>query len=182
MGCSMGKNIVLIGMPGCGKTTLGKILNKELSMEFYDMDNYIERKTDKKISELFEKGENYFRDIESLACEELSKNKNVIISTGGGVIKRKENIDFLKENGIVIFIDRSVDDIIGDVDISKRPLLKEGKEKVLKLYEERYLLYKNYADEIVVNNKNIEDTKNKIIDIYNNFNSGIFYYIRKRTR
>ena len=77
-------------------------------------------------------------------------------------------IDFLKENGIVIFIDRSVDDIIGDVDISKRPLLKEGKEKVLKLYEERYLLYKNYADEIVVNNKNIEDTKNKIIDIYNN--------------
>ena len=168
MGCSMGKNIVLIGMPGCGKTTLGKILNKELSMEFYDMDNYIERKTDKKISELFEKGENYFRDIESLACEELSKNKNVIISTGGGVIKRKENIDFLKENGIVIFIHRSVDDIIGDVDISKRPLLKEGKEKVLKLYEERYLLYKNYADEIVVNNKNIEDTKNKIIDIYNN--------------
>ena len=164
----MGKNIVLIGMPGCGKTTLGKILNKELSMEFYDMDNYIERKTDKKISELFEKGENYFRDIESLACEELSKNKNVIISTGGGVIKIKENIDFLKENGIVIFIDRSVDDIIGDVDISKRPLLKEGKEKVLKLYEERYLLYKNYADEIVVNNKNIEDTKNKIIDIYNN--------------
>ena len=119
----MWKNIVLIGMPGCGKTTLGKILNKELSMEFYDMDNYIERKTDKKISELFEKGENYFRDIESLACEELSKNKNVIISTGGGVIKRKENIDFLKENGIVIFIDRSVDDIIGDVDISKRPLL-----------------------------------------------------------
>ena len=164
----MWKNIVLIGMPGCGKTTLGKILNKELSMEFYDMDNYIERKTDKKISELFEKGENYFRDIESLACEELSKNKNVIISTGGGVIKRKENIDFLKENGIVIFIDRSVDYIIGDVDISKRPLLKEGKEKVLKLYEERYLLYKNYADEIVVNNKNIEDTKNKIIDIYNN--------------
>ena len=164
----MWKNIVLIGMPGCGKTTLGKILNKELSMEFYDMDNYIERKTDKKISELIEKGENYFRDIESLACEELSKNKNVIISTGGGVIKRKENIDFLKENGIVIFIDRSVDDIIGDVDISKRPLLKEGKEKVLKLYEERYLLYKNYADEIVVNNKNIEDTKNKIIDIYNN--------------
>ncbi|CAI3640513.1 Shikimate kinase [Clostridium neonatale] len=168
MGCSMWKNIVLIGMPGCGKTTLGKILNKELSMEFYDMDNYIERKTDKKISELFEKGENYFRDIESLACEELSKNKNVIISTGGGVIKRKENIDFLKENGIVIFIDRSVDDIIGDVDISKRPLLKEGKEKVLKLYEERYLLYKNYADEIVVNNKNLEYTKNKIIDIYNN--------------
>ena len=130
---NMEKNIVLIGMPGCGKTTLGKILNKELAMEFYDMDNCIERKANKKISELFEKGENYFRDIESVVCKELSKKKNVIISTGGGVIKRKENIDFLKENGIVIFIDRSVDDIIGDVDISKRPLLKEGKEKVLKL-------------------------------------------------
>lgn len=164
----MEKNIVLIGMPGCGKTTLGRILSKQLSMEFYDMDNYIERKTNKKISELFEKGENHFRDIESSVCEELSNKKKVIISTGGGVIKRKENIDFLKKNGFVIFIDRPVDDIIGDVDISKRPLLKEGKEKVLKLYDERYLLYKEYADKIVVNNKNIEDTKNKIVDIYNN--------------
>ncbi len=164
----MEKNIVLIGMPGCGKTTLGRILSKQLSMEFYDIDNYIERKTNKKISELFEKGENYFRDIESSACEEISSKKKVIISTGGGVVKRKENIDFLKENGIVIFVDRPVNDIIGDVDISKRPLLKDGKEKVLKLYDERYLLYKNYADKIVVNDTSIEDTKNKIIDIYNN--------------
>ena len=164
----MEKNIVLIGMPGCGKTTLGRILSKQLSMEFYDIDNYIERKTNKKISELFEKGENYFRDIESSACEEISSKKKVIISTGGGVVKRKENIDFLKENSIVIFVDRPVNDIIGDVDISKRPLLKDGKEKVLKLYDERYLLYKNYADKIVVNDTSIEDTKNKIIDIYNN--------------
>lgn len=163
----MKKNIILIGMPGCGKTTLGKIISKELSMKFYDMDDYIERKAGKKISELFEKGEDYFRDVESSVCEEFSKKQGIIISTGGGVIKRKENIDFLKENGIVIFIDRSVDNIIGDVDISKRPLLKEGKEKILKLYDERYLLYKEYADKIIQNTGNLNDTKNKIMNLFN---------------
>lgn len=163
----MAKNIVLIGMPGCGKTTIGKILAKELSMKFYDMDDYIEKKTNQKISELFEKGEEYFRDIESSVCEELAKKESSIISTGGGVIKRKENIDFLKKNGVIIFIDRPVDNIIGDVDISRRPLLKEGKEKVLKLYEERYSLYKAHADKIVINNSDICVTKENIIDIYN---------------
>ncbi|MBE6072767.1 MAG: shikimate kinase [Clostridium butyricum] len=163
----MTKNIVLIGMPGCGKTTIGRILARELSMEFYDMDDYIEKKTKQKISELFEKGEEYFRNIESSICEELAKKESSIISTGGGVIKRKENIDFLKKNGVIIFIDRPVDNIIGDVDISRRPLLKEGKEKVLKLYEERYLLYKKYSDKIVMNNSDIYVTKDSIIDIYN---------------
>jgi len=163
----MAKNIVLIGMPGCGKTTIGRILARELSMEFYDMDDYIEKKTKQKISELFEKGEEYFRNIESSICEELAKKESSIISTGGGVIKRKENIDFLKKNGVIIFIDRPVDNIIGDVDISRRPLLKEGKEKVLKLYEERYLLYKKYSDKIVMNNSDIYVTKDSIIDIYN---------------
>lgn len=163
----MAKNIVLIGMPGCGKTTIGKVIAKELSMKFYDMDDYIEKKTNQKISELFEKGEEYFRDIESSVCEELAKKESSIISTGGGVIKRKENIDFLKKNGVIIFIDRPVDNIIGDVDISRRPLLKEGKEKVLKLYEERYSLYKTHADKIVINNSDICVTKENIIDIYN---------------
>ena len=165
----MKNKVVIIGMPGSGKTTIGKILGKELSLKFYDMDEYIQKTTSKSIIELFENGEEYFRDIESNVCRELSQKENVLISTGGGVIKRKENIDAFKENALIIFLDRPVEKILEDVDVSKRPLLKDGKEKIINLYKERYELYKNYADEIVVNDKDmrhvIESLKNKILKI-----------------
>ena len=165
----MKNKVVIIGMPGSGKTTIGKILGKELSLKFYDMDEYIQKTTSKSIIELFENGEEYFRDIESNVCRELSQKENVLISTGGGVIKRKENIDAFKENALIIFLDRPVEKILEDVDVSKRPLLKDGKEKIINLYKERYELYKNYADEIVVNDKDmrhvIESLKNKISKI-----------------
>ena len=75
---------------------------------------------------------------------ELSTIKEkIIISTGGGVVKRKENIDFFKEKGIIIFIDRSVEDIINDIDTNSRPLLKDGISKLYNLYSERYNLYKD---------------------------------------
>lgn len=165
----MKNKVVIIGMPGSGKTTIGKILGKELSLKFYDMDEYIQKTTSKSIIELFENGEEYFRDIESNVCRELSQKENVLISTGGGVIKRKENIDAFKENALIIFLDRPVEKILEDVDVSKRPLLKDGKEKIINLYKERYELYKKYADEIVVNDKDmrhvIESLKNKILKI-----------------
>ena len=97
----MKNKVVIIGMPGSGKTTIGKILGKELSLKFYDMDEYIQKTTSKSIIELFENGEEYFRDIESNVCRELSQKENVLISTGGGVIKRKENIDAFKENAFL---------------------------------------------------------------------------------
>lgn len=158
----MESNIVLIGMPGCGKTTIGKILSKQLKIEFYDMDEYIEKKTSKTVAELFENGEEYFRDIETQACRDLVQKKNVLISTGGGVVKRKENIDILKKGSMIIFLNRPVENILEDVDVSKRPLLKDGKQKVLNLYEERYELYKSAADKIIINDKNISDVIDEI--------------------
>ncbi len=92
----MKRKIVIIGMPGSGKTTIGKILSKELNLKFYDMDEYIQETRSKTIMELFENGEDYFRDIETEACRELADKSNVLISTGGGVVKRKENIYILK--------------------------------------------------------------------------------------
>ncbi|AOR24487.1 shikimate kinase [Clostridium taeniosporum] len=157
------KNIIfLIGMPGCGKSTIGEILAKELSLKFIDMDIYIEEKTSKTVSELFEKGENYFRDIETEACKEIIKYDNVVISTGGGVVKKDININILKENGLVIFIDRPVERIISDIDVSKRPLLKDGKKRVIKLYNERYHLYKKASHEIVINDKTIDKVVTEI--------------------
>ena len=154
----MKNKVVLIGMPGCGKSTIGKLISKELNLKFFDMDNYIEKMTDKTIPQLFEQGEDYFRDFETLACKELAEKSNVLISSGGGVIKRKENIQILQKESYIIFIDRPLEELLNDVDISKRPLLKDGREKLIKLYEERYELYKSSADDIVKNDKGLRNT------------------------
>ncbi|WP_294393645.1 shikimate kinase [uncultured Clostridium sp.] len=161
----MKSKIVFIGMPGCGKTTIGRIISKQLKMNFYDMDDYIEKISSSTIVELFEKGEEYFRNIETQACRELAQKKDVLISTGGGVVKRKENIEILKEDSIIIFLDRPVENIFEDVDVSNRPLLKDGKQKLLNLYEERYELYKESADKVVINDGNIKDVVNEVKEI-----------------
>lgn len=156
------KNIVLIGMPGCGKTTIGMELSKILNLEFCDVDEYIVKTEGKPISEIFEKGEEHFREIETKAVEEISKTSPKIISTGGGVIKKAENIEILKRNGIIIFIHRPIEDIASDVDIKSRPLLKDGVEKLYKLYEERYPLYEAYCD-YKVENINMDNCIKKVI-------------------
>lgn len=164
----MKNKVVLIGMPGCGKSTIGKLVSRELNIKFFDMDKYIENMASKTIPELFENGEEYFRDFETKACEELAKINNVLISSGGGVVKRKENIDILKkEDSYIIFIDRPLEELLNDIDISNRPLLKDGREKLIKLYEERYELYKSASDSRVENDKSIRDTVDKVKKIIN---------------
>lgn len=152
----MKNNVVLIGMPGCGKTTIGKTLAETIKMEFIDVDEYIERTEEKSISDIFKNGEEAFRDIESEIVDELSNKDKKVISTGGGVIKRKENMTALSKKGVIIFINRPLSKIMGDVDTETRPLLKEGKEKLKKLYEERFELYKGYCDFEVLNDESIE--------------------------
>lgn len=168
----MEKNIfLLIGMPGCGKTTVGKILSKKLRIKFCDMDKYIEKNSRKSIPEIFEMGEEVFRNYETLACKRLSRIKKLtIISSGGGIVKRKENIEYFRENAVVIFIDRPVKSILGDIDDKNRPLLKGGTERLYNLHTERYRLYKKYADYIVVNNKKIDDVILEITDIILSYN------------
>ncbi|WP_129598634.1 shikimate kinase [Anaerophilus nitritogenes] len=157
------KNIVLIGMPGCGKTTIGKLLAEKLDMDFCDLDEYIEKREEKSIPEIFEEGEDTFRKIEASVVKELSQNSDMIISTGGGVVKNPENIENLKTNGIILFINRPIENIVSDIDIYTRPLLQNGKEKIYKLYEERYLLYKKYCDEEMINDEDLQIVVDKII-------------------
>ena len=160
-------NIVLIGMPGCGKTTVGKVLAKKLGYKFCDMDSYIQEISKKTIKELFEHGEENFRDWETKACEELSRCNKTIIASGGGVVKREKNIEILKKSCTILFIDRPVERIINDVDINSRPLLKDGKERLYNLYDERYELYKKAADIQVLNKGYLRDTIDIIINILN---------------
>ncbi|GAB6168052.1 shikimate kinase [Clostridium carnis] len=153
----MNKDIIfLIGMPGCGKTTIGKSLSEEINYDFCDMDDYIEEISGRTIKELFDISEEVFRDFETRACTNLSKKKGIVISSGGGVIKREKNIDLFKEESIIIFIDRPIEKIISDVDTESRPLLKDGKEKIYNLYKERYHLYNKYCHTKVLNNKDIK--------------------------
>ena len=145
------RGILLIGMPGCGKTTIGKELSKVLKMNFLDMDEFIEKGIEKSIGEIFSQGEEVFRDLESKSSELLCTLKNVVISSGGGIVKREENMRYFKEF-LIIFINRPLDLIIEDIDLDNRPLLSKGKGELLKIYNERISLYKKYSD-IEIENK-----------------------------
>ena len=159
----MKKNIALIGMPGCGKSSVGRLLSSKLKYPFYDVDQYIEIKEGMTIKEIFKNGEEFFRKIETLSLKEVTMNCPVVISTGGGVVKIPENIEILKQNSIIVFINRPIDHIAGDVDISFRPLLTGDASRIYELFKERYPLYKRYCDLEVINDKDIEDVVNKII-------------------
>lgn len=155
------QNIVLIGMPTCGKTTIGKKLAKELNKTFVDIDTLIEEEIQMSISKFLNKdNEKDFRDIEEKVVERIAKMNNLIISTGGGVIKRQVNIERLKKNGIVVFIDRDVNLLMP---ASDRPL-SNNLNDLKKLYNERYEIYKIAADIVVKNNTKINDVITKIIE------------------
>lgn len=157
-------NIVLIGMPSAGKTTIGKMLEEKLGKEFFDLDDMIIAKAGKSIPEIFqESGEAGFRAIETEVAIEASKMNNKIIATGGGVVKHKVNMDFLRLNGITIFIDRDIDKLISSD--PNRPL-SSSKQALQQMYKERYPLYQKYAAYIAVNNANIEETVDDIANAY----------------
>lgn len=157
------KSIVLIGMPGCGKSTLGLILAERLGYNFIDMDRFIEEYSEEKIPELFKISEEYFRDIESEVCSILGKKTNVVIASGGGIVKREKNIESLKYC-IIIYLDRDLKNILSDIKVENRPLLKDDKSKIFNLYNERSELYNKYSNFIVDNNKTIENTIDNIIN------------------
>jgi len=166
----MMKSIVLIGMPGCGKSTIGEMISEKIQMTFIDADVYIRESTNHTIAELFENGEDGFRDIEANAVMELSKKNPAVIATGGGVIKRYENILNLKKTGIIIYINRPIENIVEDIDVVARPLLAKDPSQLYKLLEERCDLYKKYSDHEVMNISSIDDVVNDIIEIHTQTN------------
>lgn len=156
------KNIVLIGMPGSGKSTVGKILAKELDMGFIDMDNWIEENYGE-IKEIFKRGEQAFREIETLAAKDIGEKRGYVIATGGGVITREENIKYLRQNGIIYFIDRSVEEILKDIKHDTRPLIANNIDNINKLYKDRYSLYNKYSNVKISGDTRLHEIVNNII-------------------
>jgi shikimate dehydrogenase len=137
------ENIVLIGMPSSGKTTVGKIIADDLSREFYDLDDEIEKHIGCTIAEFFKSHtEKEFRDIETQITKEISKKNGIVIATGGGCILREENANALKSNGRLYFLDRALDNL---TPTNSRPLATK-KEALKKLYDARYNVYLNTCD------------------------------------
>ena len=162
----MKNNIVLIGMSGAGKTTVGKALSYKLKMAFLDMDDFIEKKQNMSISEIFERyGEDYFRKLETESAKYLSENyKNTIISTGGGAILKPVNMEYLKASGVLVYINRSVEKIISTLNAEKRPLLKSNPEKLYDMYKIRHPLYLKYADICIPNNGELTECVEQIAE------------------
>lgn len=157
------QNIVLIGMPGSGKTTISIALSEKLNIPYIDTDEAIVKKSGKEIEEIFlEFGQKKFRDLETEVIKDVSKENGKIISTGGGVILNKENIDLLKANGVIIYLKKDVDKILSSFNYN-RPLAKT-KEELEKLYEERKNLYIEYAD-VIVENNDINEALEEILKV-----------------
>ena len=147
------KNIILIGMPGCGKSTIGKKIAKETGRELIDTDAEIEKTARMTIPEIFEKyGEEHFRKIESEVALRCGSQSGKVIATGGGIVTREENLYSLKQNGTIYYIKRNVDRLA----TKGRPLSKD-KDRLLKMEKERAPLYEKFADKILDNNGNIKD-------------------------
>ena len=152
----------MIGLPGVGKTTLGKLVAEQFNKEFVDMDSLIVNKENMSIKEIFDKyGEAYFRNLESNLCKELESKNNLVISTGGGVILNKENIKSLAKNGLIIFLDKDFDLFtLSD----ERPLTK-NKEELKKIRDLRYNLYLSSCDVLINLNNNLDKNKEKIMEV-----------------
>lgn len=135
---------------GSGKSTIGQLLAHRLNREFFDSDHYIEEKTGVDIPRIFDiEGEKGFRQRETIALQELTRKKNLVLATGGGSVTRPENRDLLKSSGFIIFLDTSVNQQIQRLKHDKnRPLLQteNPREKLEQLLQQRKPIYLEMAD------------------------------------
>ncbi len=163
----MEKNIVLIGMMGCGKTTVGRLLSRRLGLELVDTDALIEQREGRSIPDLFaQEGEAYFRALELELCRELTGREGLVIACGGGLPLQDEAIAALKQNGLVFWLDRDPGESYYGLDVSGRPLAQGGREDFLARYSMRSPIYHRWADFIIVKPETPQYAENRISTIY----------------
>jgi shikimate kinase len=164
------KNIVLTGFMGTGKTTVGKKVATTLHFNFVDTDKLVEKMAGMSVAEIFEKyGEEYFRKLEKAAVVKVSRLKNHVIATGGGVVLNPSNIVQLRKNGVVIRLKARPEVILRNISKTKeRPLLavEDPEKRIRELLEEREPFYRFADYTIDVSDKTIEEVAEEVIRAY----------------
>lgn len=156
-------NIILIGMPGSGKSSIGEKVALKLGKEFIDIDKEIEKAKKMSIPQIFEsEGEEGFRKIEKELTHKFSRKTGVVISTGGGVVLDEENYNPLKQNGFIVLVEREIEKL----STQGRPLSQGGINRLIKLKEERQSKYEDFSD-IKVNNIYLPNAVDEIVEAFN---------------
>lgn len=162
----MRDNVVLIGMMGCGKTTVGGLLAKKLGFAFVDTDRYLEQALGRAIPDIFAReGEAFFRDREAEAAKELAGRKGQVIACGGGLPTRADAIAALKGSGTVLFLRRDPGEIYDKVSMAGRPLGQQGREAFLARYARREPVYLQWADRVVEVRPTPVETTQRILEV-----------------
>lgn len=164
-------NVILCGMMGAGKTTIGVKIAEMTGRRWYDTDQMIVDRHGK-ISDIFEYyGEEYFRKLESEIVKELAVRDNLIVSTGGGLVLKRENNELLQKNGKIVFLRASLETLVGRLHVNDgRPLLQTNtgviEDRLKELLEERSPVYEHVADFIVdVDGKTAEESAAAVIEV-----------------
>lgn len=154
-------NVVFVGMPGCGKTSIGKAYSSLVGRSFLDTDVFVEQ-SGMPIPQIFEKyGEEVFRDKETAAISMLCAMSEKVIATGGGAVKREKNIELMKQNGVVVYLKRELSKLSTD----GRPLSQGGEERIKQLYEERHRLYENAADVVIETHEDVDECADRLYNM-----------------
>ena len=136
------RNLIFVGLPGSGKSTVGRLCAKDLGLPFVDADKFLEQREGRSVADIFaSSGEGYFRDLESRVLAELCRREGIVLATGGGAILRRENRRLLRDGGLVIFLDRSPWAIRRTLRQQGRPLLTDD-GAIFRLARQRRDLYR----------------------------------------
>ena len=161
------KNIVLIGMMGCGKSTVGALLAEKTGRLLVDTDALIEEREGRSISEIFSaEGEGYFRDLELRVSEELAQQQDLIIACGGGLPVNPACIGPLKDSGTVVWLFRDPGESYDTMDAAGRPLAQQGREAFLARFAQREGVYREWADVIIEDFSSPENTAEAVLEVF----------------
>lgn len=153
------ENIILIGMPGCGKSTIGRLLAEKTGKHFVDADTEIENLAQKTIPRIFaEDGEAVFRDYETKVLDVLGKRSGLVIATGGGCVTKMRNYPLLHQNGTIFWLQRELDQLPTE----GRPLSAD----LAAMYRTRAPLYAQFVDHIIDNNGALDDAITAILEVF----------------
>ena len=147
------RHIFIIGMPGSGKSSLGRKVAANMGLPYVDTDQRIEQAAGCTVPQIFERyGEAAFRCAETNVLIQLTREAPSLVSTGGGMILREENRAIMRSSGVIVLVDRPLEEIMGDIKLNRRPLLaQKGLGEVERLYHERIDIYRGAADAVLDN-------------------------------